>query len=127
MTSRTDRLRQLVELQKQLKAIHEIRHAGLVREAAAAREEADALMAQSAEQSPVASVFADLYTRRIGAALVRKDEKDRLAREEAGRIASETARANIVRRYYQEALLQEERIAAEREALETITRQATEK
>ncbi|BCH30931.1 hypothetical protein MesoLjLc_28610 [Mesorhizobium sp. L-8-10] len=127
MTSRTDRLRQLVELQKQLKAIHEIRHAGLVREAAAAREEADALMAQSAEQSPVASVFADLYTRRIGAALVRKDEKDRLAREEAGRIASETARANIVRRYYQEALLQEERIAAEREALETITRQVTEK
>lgn len=127
MASRTERLRQLVELQKQLKAILEMRHAGLVREAAAAEEEAAALMARAQEPSPVASMFADLYTRRIGAALTRKDEKDRLAREEAGRIASETARANIVRRYYQEALQQDERIAAEREALEAITRQVTEK
>lgn len=127
MAPRTERLRQLVELQKQLKAIHEMRHAGLVREATAAQEEAAALMARAQEPSPVASMFADLYTRRIGAALTRKDEKDRLAREQAGRIASEAARANIVRRYYQEALQQDERIAAEREALEAITRQVTEK
>lgn len=127
MTSRTQRLRQLVELQKQMKAIREMRHAGLLREAAAAQEEATALMTQAESQSAVASLFADLYTRRIGAALTRKDEKDRLAREEAGRIASETARANIVRRYYQEALQQDERIAAEQEALEAISRQAMEK
>lgn len=127
MTSRTQRLRQLVELQKQLKAIREVRHAGLLREAAAAQEEATQLMTQAESPSPIASMFADLYTKRIGAALTRKDEKDRLAREEAGRIASETARANIVRRYYQEALQHDERIAAEREALEAATRQATEK
>lgn len=127
MTSRTQRLRQLVELQQQLKAIHEMRHAGLLRDAAAAQEEATALMAQADGQSPVASLFADLYTRRIGAALTRKDEKNRQAREEAGRIASETARANIVRRYYQEAMQQEERIAAEKETLEAISRQPSEK
>lgn len=127
MASRTQRLQQLVELQKQLKAIHEMRHAGLLREAAAAQDEATALMSQAESQSPIASVFADLYTRRIGAALTRKEEKGRLAREEAGRIAAETARANIVRRYYQEALQQDERIAAEREALEAAIRQVTEK
>lgn len=127
MSPRTQRLRQLIELQHQLKAIHEMRHAGLLREASAAQEEAAALMAQADGQSTVVSLFADLYVRRIGAALTRKDEKNRLAREEAGRIASETARANIVRRYYQEALQQDERIEAEKETLEAISRQASEK
>lgn len=127
MAPRTRRLRQLIELQQQLKAIHEMRHAGLLRESVAAQEEATTLMAHADGRSPIANLFPDLYTRRIEAALTRKDEKSRLAREEAGRIASESARANIVARYYQEALQQEERIAGEREALEAITRQVTEK
>jgi len=127
MSSRTKRLHQLIELQQQVKAIHEMRHAGLLREAASAHEEAVALMARADGQSTIANLFADLYTRRIDAALSRKDEKNQLAREEAGRIASQTARANIVGRYYQEALQQEERVAAEKEALEAIARQTAEK
>lgn len=127
MSPRTKRLRQLIELQQQMKAIREMRHADLRREAAAAEQEAAALMAGVENQSPIASLFGDLYTKRIGAALSRKDEKDRLAREEAQRIASETARANIVKRYYQEALRQEERVAAEKETLDAVTRQALEK
>ena len=127
MSQRTKRLRQLIELQQQMKAIREMRHAGLRREAAAAEREAAALMAGVENQSPIASLFGDLYTKRIGAALSRKDEKDRLAREEGARIASETARTNIVKRYYQEALRQEERMAAEKETLESVTRQTLEK
>lgn len=124
MSERTKRLRQLMDLQKQLKAIHEMRHADLRREAAAAEEEAASLMAGVQQQSPISSLFGDLYTKRIGAALTRKDEKDRLARQEAAKIASENARANIVKRYYQEAVRQAERTAAEKETLESVTRQA---
>jgi hypothetical protein len=127
MSPRTKRLRQLIDLQQQMKAIREMRHADLRREAVAAEQEAAALMAGVENQSPIASLFGDLYTKRIGAALSRKDEKDRLAREEATRIASETARANIVKRYYQEALRQEERMAAEKETLDSVTRQTLEK
>lgn len=127
MSPRTKRLRQLIELQQKMKAIREMRHADLRRQATAAEQEAAALMAGVENQSPIASLFGDLYTKRIGAALSRKDEKDRLAREEATRIASETARANIVKRYYQEALRQEERMAAEKETLDSVTRQSSEK
>lgn len=127
MNPRIKRLRQLIELQQQMKSIREIRHADLRREAAAAEQEAASLMEGFGQQSPIANLFGDLYTKRIGAALSRKDEKDRLAREEAARIAAETARANIVKRYYQEALRQEERTEAEKETLEALTRQTTEK
>lgn len=127
MSPRTKRLRQLIELQQQMKAIREMRHADLRREAVAAEQEAAALMAGVENQSPIASLFGDLYTKRIGAALSRKDEKDRLAHEEAARIASEKARANVVKRYYQEALRKEERMAAEEETLDSISRQTLER
>lgn len=127
MQSRTRRLRQLIDLQNQIKAIHEMRHAGYLRETAAAQKEAADLMARADEGSPMADLFPDLYARRIGSALSRKDRNAELARAEAAKVASQTVRGDIVRRYYQEALQQEERVASEKEALETVSRQLPEK
>jgi hypothetical protein len=117
----------LIDLQKQIKAIHETRHAGYLRETVAAQEEAEDLMALADEGSPMAGLFADLYARRIGSALSRKDRNAELARAEAAKIVSQTVRGNIIARYYQEVLQQEERLASEKELLETVSRQLPEK
>ena len=127
MEPRTKRLRQLVDLQARIKAIHEMRHAGHLRDAAVAQEEAEALIARAREPSQVADLFPDLYVRRIGAALARKDEQVGLARDEAGRIAAQTARGNIVACAYDEALRQEERTRSEKETLDAVSSRATRK
>ena len=122
MATRTKRLRQLIELQQQMNAIHETRHAGFLRDAAAAAAEAEDLARRSQEASPLAGLFPDLYPRRVAQALEKKAEMTELAKKEAGRIAAEEARTDVVRRNYREALRQEERAGAEKEILEILSR-----
>lgn len=122
MTSRRDRLKKLVAVQEQLKALHETRHAGLVAQAIAAETEAHALVESFGNAADTAQLFPDLYHRRISSALARKQHNLELAGAEVGRIAAATARTNMVERAYREELRRDERDSADRERLEIIER-----
>jgi hypothetical protein len=86
MTTRKERLRKLVTVQEQLKALPEV------------------------------------YNRRIGQALARQEQSLLLAREEVERIATATARTNMVERAYRDIRRQDDRDNADRERLEMIER-----
>lgn len=122
MATRTKRLRQLIDLQQKLKAIHEARHAGYMRDAAVAQAEADDLAQRSRETSPLADLFPGLCERRVARALERKAEMTVLAEKEARKVAVEEARTDVVRRNYREAVRQNERTSAEKEILEILAR-----
>lgn len=122
MTSRADRLKRLVRLQEQIKALHETRHATHLSEAAAARKDAAELVEALNAASPLPGLFPDIYNRRIGAAMEREDAEMRSARKEAEHVSTATQRTNIVERAYREAFRLEEREAAEKEQLEAVER-----
>ena len=122
MTPRSDRLKRLVRLQRQIKALHETRHATHLSHAASARQEAAELLEALNAASPLPGLFPDLYNRRIGAAMGRETEAMARADIEAGRVATATARTNLVERAWRDAFRMEEREAAEKETLENVER-----
>lgn len=124
MTPRSDRLKRLVRLQRQIKALHETRHATHLSQAASARQEAAELLEALNAASPLPGLFPDLYNRRIGAAMGRETRAMAEADIEAGRVATATARTNIVERAWRDAFRMEEREAAEKETLENVERGA---
>lgn len=125
MTARSERLKRLVRLQKQITSLHETRHATHLSQAAKARQEASELVEALNAASPLPGLFPDLYNRRIGAAMGREAEESNLAEIEAGHVATANARTNIVERAYREAYRLEERETAEKETLENIERNFT--
>lgn len=122
MIARSERLKRLVRLQKQIKALHETRHATHLSQAEKARQEAAELVEAQNAASPLPGLFPDLYNRRIGAAMGREAEATSRAAMEAGHVATATARTNIVERAYREAFMLEERALAEIETLESVER-----
>jgi hypothetical protein len=122
MTTRKERLRKLVTVQEQLKALHETRHAAHLATAAAAGQEAAEIAARFDADDSMSVLFPEIYNRRIGQALARQEENIAMAREEAGRIATATARTNMVERAYRDVRRQDERDHADRERLEIIER-----
>jgi hypothetical protein len=122
MASRTERLRKLVDVQEQLKALHEMRRATALAEAAAAGREAAELAARFDAPDSLTDLFPDLYARRVERALRRQDQKLASARAEAGHVATQTARANMVERSWREALRGDERQAQDRATLEAVER-----
>lgn len=122
MARSAERLKRLVRLQEQIKALHETRHATHLSQAAAARRDAAELLEALNAASPLPGLFPDIYNRRIGAAMEREGREMRDARKEAGQIATATARTNIVERAWREASRLEEREAAEKEQLEAVER-----
>jgi hypothetical protein len=120
MATRKERLRKLVEVQEQLKALHETRRAGFLAEAAAADEEARAIAERFDAPDSLAALFPDLYHNRIAGALARRDASVEAARREAGLIATATARTNMVERAYRTARREDERQRGDRERLELI-------
>lgn len=122
MTPRSDRLKRLVRLQKQIKAVHETKHATHLSQAATARQEASELLDALNAASPLPGLFPDLYNRRIGAAMGREAHEMGKAQAEAGHVATATARTNIVERAWRDAFRMEERESAEKETLENVER-----
>lgn len=120
MTPRTRRLQKLVRVQDQLRALHEMRHAMHLAGAAAARREAEELAAGFDAPGSLSEIFPEVYHRRIADAFARSDAELEKAREEAARLASATARANIVQRNYREARQADERQTSERMLLDLI-------
>ncbi|WFP65168.1 hypothetical protein [Mesorhizobium sp. WSM4904] len=121
MTSRKDRLRKLVKVQEQLKALHETRHAGFLSAAAAAESEAKELIEHFDTGSSLGGLFPELYHRRIANALGRQKQNLESARQEAALIATATARTNMVERAYKDVRRRDERERSDRERLDLIT------
>lgn len=120
MTTRKDRLKKLVDVQEQLKALHEMRRAGHLAAAAQADAEAKALVEHFDAAGSVASLFPELYHRRIANAVARQEQNLDSARQEAALVATATARVNMVERAYSTARRQDERERGDRERLEII-------
>ena len=121
MTMRKDRLKKLVKVQEQLKALHETRHAGFLSAAVAAEAEAKQLIEHFDNDSSLANLFPELYHRRIADALGRQAANLESARQEAVLIATATARTNMVERAYKDVRRRDERERSDRERLDLIT------
>ena len=120
MTTRLQRLKKLLTLQEQLKAMHEMRHAGFVTEAVAAKQEAADIVDRFNAEDSMSALFPEVYHRRIGSALTREDTNRKLASGEAAKVATATARTNMVERSYREARAIDERERGDKERLEII-------
>ncbi|OQM77059.1 hypothetical protein [Manganibacter manganicus] len=125
MTNRRERLKKLVEVQEQLKALHEARRAGHLVAAVTAEAEAEMLISRFNAPDSLAGMFPQLYHRRVVEAVTARDLNHEMAKQEAEQIAKATARTNIVERAYRTALAQDEREKSDRERLELIERKQT--
>lgn len=119
MAGKSDRLRHLVELQKKVTEIHEMRRANFLAKAAAADREAKEILEARSEGS-MSDMFPEVYSRFVERAIARSRENEALARAEGLKVAAETARTNIIERSWREALREEERKAEERAALDGV-------
>ena len=120
MTTRLQRLKKLLTLQEQLKAMHEMRHAGFVAEAVAAKQEAADIVDRFNAEDSMSALFPEVYHRRIGSALTREDTNRKYASSEAAKVATAAARTNMVERTYREARVADERERGDKERLEII-------
>lgn len=120
MTDRVKRLKKLLTLQEQLKAMHELRHAGFVAGAVAAKKEAAEIVDRFNAEDSMSSLFPEVYHRSIGTALSREETNMKLANSEAAKVATATARSNMVERTYREARAADERERGDKERLEII-------
>jgi hypothetical protein len=121
VNDRVRRLKKLLTLQEQLKAMHELRHAGFVAGAVAAKKDAEELADRFNAEDSLSGLFPDVYHRGIGSALSRERANMKAADDEAGKVATATARANMVERAYREAHAANERERGDRERLEIIS------
>jgi hypothetical protein len=122
MASRKDRLRNLLRVQEQLKAYHEMRHAGFVAQSQAAEAAAAEIMARAQGEASLSDLFPEVYARGLAREVERQQQNTAKAVEEASHVATQTARANIVERAWREARAQDERERAERDRLEAVLR-----
>ncbi|MBZ9818637.1 hypothetical protein [Mesorhizobium sp. CA4] len=120
MTTRKDRLKKLVKVQEQLKALHETRHAGFLAAAVKAEAEARELIERFDTDSSLGSLFPEIYHRRITDALGRQERNLENARREVSLIATATARTNMVERAYKDERRRDERERSDRERLDLI-------
>jgi hypothetical protein len=119
MTTRKDRLKKLVKVQEQMKALHETRRATFLAEAASAEAEAKDLVEQF-DLGGMSALFPELYHRRIANAEARKEAALEKARQEAALAAAATARTNMVERAFRNVRQHDERQRGDRERLEII-------
>lgn len=120
MTTRKERLRKLVKVQEQLKALHETRHATFLSHAHEAEAEAHALIERFDSPDSLSGLFPDLYHRRIADAVGRHGQNLDSARAEAGQVVKATARTNMVERAYKDAVRRDERERSDRDRLDLI-------
>lgn len=122
MARESKRIARLIAVQNQLKAFHEMQRAALLRQARAAELEAEEIGARKNDGGSLAHVFPELYERGIARSLAARDRSEVAAAAEAGKIAAQSARANMLTRAYRAASGAEEREAEEKAALESVER-----
>lgn len=119
--SRAERLRKFLEVQRQMKALHETRRAGHLAEAIRAEQEATDIAARFDAAGAMATIFPEIYHRRVEAALRQSAEQRAAAEVEAGKVAAASLREKRIGEAFREAAGWEERQREERQQLETIT------
>lgn len=122
MTARTQRLKQLLTLQEQLKAFHEMRRATFVARAAEAERDAAEILERRTGPDSLSHLFPDVYAGFVEKANARRITNERLAQAEAAKVATETARTNMVERSWRDARRGDERKAEDSAALEAAER-----
>jgi hypothetical protein len=120
MTKRLDRLKKLVQVQEQLKTLHEVRHAGFLADAISAEAEGRSLIERFNAPDSLSGMFPELYHRRIADADTRRQANLDSARAEAGLVMTATVRGNMVERAYRDERRSDERQESDRERLELI-------
>lgn len=121
MASRAQRLGKLLEVQRQMKALHELRQATHLADALAAAREAEELVKRFDQAGSLSALFPEVYHRHIGLALARERESRERAAEELRNVAKASARVNVIEKDYRDAAAAEERAIEEREAIEMVT------
>lgn len=121
-SQRLKRLTKLVQVQRQVQALHEMRHANHLAGANAADQEARELVERFDAGTPMSAMFPDLYHERISRAFTTRDNEQARAAEEARHIVSATLRADRTDRQRREMgkLLDEKTEQSQR--LETAAR-----
>lgn len=122
MASRTQRLKQLLDLQERLKQMHEMKRAGHLAAAAAADRDIADVMTRKTGDDSLSHLFPDVYARFVDRTLERKRESERLSQDEAGRIAAAKVRAGMLERAWRSELDLEERKQQEIAGLEAVER-----
>lgn len=120
MTTRLERLKKLLAVQEQLKALHETRHAGFVANAEQAKADAREIAERFDAPDSLSVMFPEIYHRKISEAAAREAANRDLARSEATKVATATIRTNMVERSYREVSRQDEREKGDRERLDLI-------
>lgn len=118
---RLKRLTKLVEVQRQIQALHETRHANHLASSVAAENEAHDLIERFDGGALSSTLFPDLYHKRISNAFARRDEERDLAAGEVRNVVSATLRADKTDKERQQAAKvleekSEERLRLERAA-----------
>jgi uncharacterized coiled-coil DUF342 family protein len=119
---RLKRLTKLVQVQRQIKALHENRHASHLASANAAEQEARDLVERFDSGTSVSSLFPDLYHQRISRSFAARDEYQDLAAREAQKIVAATLRADRAEKAQREAGKTLEEKAEQRQRLELAAR-----
>ena len=119
MRTRKDRLKKLVKVQEQLKALHETRHARFLAAAAPQRPKPGNWSGISMPPIPSPACFP---TSTIAASPTRWPPGSEPGKRQAGGrlIAAATARTNMVERAYKDVRRQDERERSDRERLDFI-------
>lgn len=120
MAKRSDRLKHLVGLQKQVAEIHEMRRAGYLAKAEEARRDAAAVIERGNEATSMSHMFPDVYARYVERAAERQRENEGLAAAEGVKVAEETARGRLLEKAWRESARDEDRHAEERAMLDGI-------
>ena len=122
MASRTQRLKQLLDLQERLKQMHEMKRADHLTAAAAADRDIADVMARKTGDESLSDLFPDVYARFVDRTLERKRESERLSQEEATKVAAAKVRAGMLERAWRGELDIEERRQQEVAGLEAVER-----
>ena len=92
---RLKRLTKLVQVQRQIQALHETRHANHLANSVAAEREAHDLIEQFDSGTLSSTLFPDLYHNRISNAFARRDHEHDLAQGEVGHIDEAMLRRHV--------------------------------
>lgn len=122
MTSRSQRLKDLLNLQERLKRMHEMQRAGHLAAAAATTREIDEVMARRSDEGSLSDLFPDVYSRFVDRAQDRRHAEEAAAQQQALEVSRQTIRAKVTARELKAERSMEERREQEREALEAVER-----
>ncbi len=119
---RLKRLTKLVEVQRQIQALHETRHANHIAAATTADRDAKELIERFDDGSAMSTLFPDLYHQRISRSFSERDEYRNLAEQEAREATAATLRADRTDKARRDAGKVLEEKVEDRQRLEIATR-----